>query len=163
VDHETRSGAGTLEPDPESELAQLGEMITRLGRRMHRRAVAELEPLGVTHGQARLLRVLQRRGGPVKMHELAEALEVVPRVVTSMVDGLASAALVERSIDEADRRVVLVSLSTAGSDLLDALGLARANAAVSVLGSLSARDRSALSRILRSAIEGRQGSGPLCD
>ena len=49
--------------------------------------------------------------GPMKMADLADALEVTPRNITALVDGLEGEGLVQRSPHPTDRRVTLVGLT----------------------------------------------------
>ena len=71
--------------------------------------------MGLTAAQARVIRFLEGIGHPVRMADIAAALEVVPRTATSMVDGLETAGLVARAIDPHDRRSILVSLTDEGA------------------------------------------------
>ena len=87
--------------------------------------MAELGPMGLTGAQARVIRFLEGVGHPVRMADIAAALEVVPRTATSIVDGLEAARLVVRAIDPHDRRSILVSLTDEGALLLDRLASAR--------------------------------------
>ena len=82
-------------------VAQLGELLACTSWRLRRAARGELEPLGLTFGQARALRLLARADEPLRMGELAVRLEVVPRSATAMVDALEAAGLVERRADPA--------------------------------------------------------------
>ena len=54
---------------------------------------------GLTGAQARVIRFLEGVGHPVRMADIAAALEVVPRTATSIVDGLEADGLVARAID----------------------------------------------------------------
>src|ERR1041385_1063560 len=90
-------------PDPEGLLA---EQLLRLTRRVHRIQKRHLEQrdLGVTPAQSRLLRTLAHYGSPPRMTDLAERLEVVPRAVTTLVDGLEAGGKVRRGAGPAHRR-----------------------------------------------------------
>ena len=128
--------------------AQLAELLVRTSRRLHRSSMAELGPMGLTGAQARVIRFLERAGHPVRMADIAAALEVVPRTATSMVDGLEEANLVVRAIDPHDRRSILVSLTNEGSLLLDRLALARRRTAEATFSALSPKERGELARML---------------
>ena|SRR5271166_5785137 len=128
--------------------AQLAELLVRTSRRLHRSSMAELGPMGLTGAQARVIRFLEGAGHPVRMADIAAALEVVPRTATSMVDGLEEANLVTRAIDPHDRRSILVSLTNEGALLLDRLALARRRTAEATFSSLSPSERSELARLL---------------
>jgi DNA-binding MarR family transcriptional regulator len=130
------------------DVSQLGDLIMSVARRLRRRSMAELDPIGVTHAQARVMRVLAAAPEAIRMADLACAVEVVPRVATSLVDALEAEGYVGRRHDDKDRRSVLVSLTPAGRRLLDRLGSARRLAAEEVLGALSETDRRELGRVL---------------
>ena len=70
----------------------LAEQLLRLTRRLHRIQRRQLEPLGITPAQSRLLRTLAHCEEPPRMADLAQRLDVVPRAVTTLVDGLEAAA-----------------------------------------------------------------------
>jgi DNA-binding MarR family transcriptional regulator len=125
----------------------LADLVGQAARRLRRGSVAHLGPLGLTLAQARVLRLVG--AGPLRMAEIAARLEVVPRTVTSMVDGLESAGLVQRRPDPDDRRSVLVEPTTTGRQLLGQLADARRATAAQVFASLDSKEREQLARLLR--------------
>jgi len=129
-------------------VAQLSELLACASWRLRRASRAELEPLGLTFGQARALRLLDRAGAPLRMGELAARLEVVPRSATTMIDGLEAAGLVARSADPADRRSVLVRPTAAGEALLARLGRARRAGAETLFAGLDQAQREELLELL---------------
>ena len=116
---------------------QLADAVQQLSRRLRHGARHRLAPLGLTPGQGRALSVLQRTGGPLRMAELAEALRVVPRSATGVVE-----------TDPADRRSVLVSLTDAGRGTLDELTEARRQTAEELFGSLDPAEQRRLLALL---------------
>jgi DNA-binding MarR family transcriptional regulator len=68
---------------------------------------------GLTPARARLLRVLDD-DGPQLMSELSRALDVTPRAVTGLVDGLEADEFARRTEHPSDRRATLVELTPAG-------------------------------------------------
>jgi DNA-binding MarR family transcriptional regulator len=125
---------------------ELAELLGHASRRLRRGSVAHLAPLGLTMAQARALRVVAQ--GPLRMADIAAALDVVPRTVTPMVDGLEAAGLVTRRADPDDRRSVLVELTAGGRRLIERLERARRATAQQVFGALSAEERVALHALL---------------
>ena len=89
----------------------LAEALTRASWRLKRTSLKELAPLGLTFAQSRVLRILARRGEPVRIGDIATRFEVAPRSATSMIDSLETMRLVERRADPTDRRSVLVGLT----------------------------------------------------
>jgi DNA-binding MarR family transcriptional regulator len=127
---------------------QLADAVQQLARRLRHGARHRLAPLGLTLGQGRALSVLERAGGPLRMAELAEALRVVPRSATGVIEGLADAGLVRRDTDPSDRRSVLVSLTDAGRGRLEELAQARRQTAEELFGLLDAADQRRLLTLL---------------
>jgi DNA-binding MarR family transcriptional regulator len=127
---------------------ELAELLSHTARRLRRGSTAQLAPLGLTGAQARVLRILARADRPLRMADIAAGLEVVPRSVTTMVDGVEAAGLIVRATDPEDRRAVLVSLTAAGQALLERLERARRATAEEVFGDLARDEREDLARLL---------------
>ncbi|MFF8595606.1 MarR family winged helix-turn-helix transcriptional regulator [Streptomyces sp. NPDC015220] len=134
-------------PDPDGLLA---EQLLRLTRRVHRIQKRHLEEraLGITPAQSRLLRTLAHFGGPPRMADLAESLEVVPRAVTTLVDALEAGGKVRRVPDPTNRRVIRVELTDDGRAALRQLHDARRAAAEEILDPLTGPQREALGGLL---------------
>ncbi|MEU2910037.1 MarR family winged helix-turn-helix transcriptional regulator [Streptomyces massasporeus] len=140
-------------PDPDGLLA---EQLLRLTRRVHRIQKRHLEhrDLGITPAQSRLLRTLAHWGTPPRMADLAERLEVVPRAVTTLVDGLEASGKVRRVPDPANRRVIRIELTDDGQGALRELRAARRSAAEEILAPLTGDQREALGGLLNTLIDG---------
>ncbi|MEU0739875.1 MarR family transcriptional regulator [Streptomyces sp. NPDC006134] len=140
-------------PDPDGLLA---EQLLRLTRRVHRIQKRHLEQrdLGITPAQSRLLRTLAHYASPPRMADLAQRLEVVPRAVTTLVDGLEAAGKVRRVPDPANRRVIRIELTADGRTALRELRRARRSAAEEILAPLTGEQRKALGRLLDTLIDG---------
>ncbi|MBL1082834.1 MarR family transcriptional regulator [Streptomyces actinomycinicus] len=140
-------------PDPDGLLA---EQLLRLTRRVHRIQKRHLEQreLGVTPAQSRLLRTLAHYGAPPRMADLAERLEVVPRAVTTLVDGLEASGKVRRVPDPANRRVTRIELTDEGRATLRELRAARRSAAEEMLAPLTEKERQVLGVLLDTLIDG---------
>lgn len=139
------TATGSTAPDGISELA---ELFSHAARRLRRGSAAQLAPLGLTYGQAKLLHLVAVAGHPLRMADIASHLEVVPRSVTTMVDGVEAAGLVTRRPDPDDRRSVLVELTSAGRRLQEQLAGARQASAQVVFGQLAPGERAELLRLL---------------
>jgi DNA-binding MarR family transcriptional regulator len=68
----------------------------------------------LTSSRLRLLALLAD-GGPLTSAELARRMDVTPRAVTALVDGLESRGLARRRPHPSDRRATLVEVSPAGA------------------------------------------------
>ncbi|MEU0244295.1 MarR family transcriptional regulator [Streptomyces sp. NPDC006235] len=134
----------------------LAEQLLRLTRRVHRIQKHHLErrDLGITPAQSRLLRTLAHWGSPPRMADLAERLEVVPRAVTTLVDGLEASGKVRRVPDPANRRVIRIELTDDGRKALGELRAARRSAAEEILAPLTEEQRGALGGLLNTLIDG---------
>jgi DNA-binding MarR family transcriptional regulator len=141
----------TADPD-----GLLAEQLLRLTRRVHRIQKRHLErrDLGVTPAQSRLLRTLAHYGSPPRMADLAERLEVVPRAVTTLVDGLEASGKVRRAPDPANRRVTRIELTDEGRATLRELRGARRSAAEEILAPLTEKERQVLGVLLDTLIDG---------
>ncbi|MFJ4719771.1 MarR family winged helix-turn-helix transcriptional regulator [Streptomyces luteogriseus] len=140
-------------PDPDGLLA---EQLLRLTRRVHRIQKRHLEhrDLGITPAQSRLLRTLAHWGSPPRMADLAERLEVVPRAVTTLVDGLEASGKVRRVPDPANRRVIRIELTDDGRGALHEVRAARRSAAEEILAPLTGDQREVLGGLLNTLIDG---------
>ncbi|GAA2477310.1 MarR family transcriptional regulator [Streptomyces longisporus] len=140
-------------PDSDSLLA---EQLLRFTRRVHRIQKRHIEQcgLGVTPAQSRLLRTLAHWSSPPRMADLAERLEVVPRAVTTLVDGLEASGKVRRVPDPSNRRVIRIELTDDGRKALSELRGARRSAAAEILAPLSDDQREVLGTLLDTLVDG---------
>ncbi|MFD8609284.1 MarR family winged helix-turn-helix transcriptional regulator [Streptomyces sp. NPDC059631] len=148
-------------PDPDGPLA---EQLLRLTRRVHRIQKRHLEEhaLGITPAQSRLLRTLAHFGEPPRMADLAQSLEVVPRAVTTLVDGLEANGKVRRVPDPANRRVTRIELTDDGRMALRELHRARRSAAEEILAPLTAEQRTVLGDLLDTLVGTVPARGHRC-
>ncbi|MFF4388174.1 MULTISPECIES: MarR family winged helix-turn-helix transcriptional regulator [unclassified Streptomyces] len=128
----------------------LAEQLLRLTRRLHRIQKRHMVPLGITPAQSRLLRLVSHYEGEQapRMADLAARLEVVPRAVTTLVDGLEAAECVRRAPDPANRRVIRIELTDTGRATLRRLRNARTDAAEEILAPLTVDQREVLGGLL---------------
>lgn len=80
----------------------------------------ELERRGLTQPRTHLLWVLYH-GGPVTQAQLAEAIGVTPRNVTTLVDALDATGFARREPHPTDRRAVLVHLTERGLSIMETM------------------------------------------
>ncbi|MEU5714479.1 MarR family transcriptional regulator [Streptomyces sp. NPDC020403] len=132
----------------------LAEQLLRLTRRLQRIQSRQLEPIGITPAQFRLLRTVAHYDGPPRMADLAARLDVVPRAVTSLVDGLEASGRVRRVPDPTNRRVVRIEMTEEGRAVLRSLRDARKAAAEEILAPLTADQREVLSGLMTALVNG---------
>lgn len=124
------------------------ELLHALMRGLRREA-AEEGLSGLTPGQARLLRQLHRARGPLRAVDLANALDVAPRSVTTKVDQAEADGYVRRLPDPTDRRARLVELTDAGREALHEQWVGRRPGAAARLLRLAPGERAELLRLLQ--------------
>ena len=100
---------------------EIGFALHDAARLLRTYADQRARELNTTRAQWAVLARLQRCEG-VKQKELAEALDLEPITLSRLVDKLASAGLVERRADPADRRAHRLYLTEKSAPALGALG-----------------------------------------
>lgn len=85
-------------------------------------------------------------GGPLSLGRLADAERVRPPTMTRTVQGLEAAGLVQREQGPDDRRIVNISATPRGVEVLQAARARRVAALASALEALGERDRRTLER-----------------
>jgi DNA-binding MarR family transcriptional regulator len=98
-------------------------------------------------GQAGLLWAVGTREG-VSQRELADMVHLSAPTVTTMLQKMERAGLVERWADEDDQRLTRLKLTDAGRELNLALRLAHGEYISTTIGSMSTKDRRELARLL---------------
>ena len=111
--------AGLRRADPAADDAgEVLELVHGLMHSLRRETADRAGSVGTTPGQVRLLRMLNRCDRPRRLGELAQAMDVAPRSMTSKVDQAEADGLVRRVPDPDDRRATLVELTPAGRQAL---------------------------------------------
>ena len=87
--------------------------------------------------------------GPMKQGEICAKLLRSGGDITLVVDNLEKRGLVRRERDEGDRRVVIVSLTQSGKELIAALFPRHVHAIVEEMSVLTAEERETLGRLCR--------------
>jgi DNA-binding MarR family transcriptional regulator len=85
-------------------------------------------------------------GGPITLGALAAAEQVRPPTISKLVATLEEAGLVEREIDESDRRVMRVKATARGTRLLQEGRTRRVASLATALAALPSTDRASLAR-----------------
>ena len=124
------------------------ELIAKLLRRGTEKALAKV---GLKTWEYDVLSALRRQVQPFELPatELARASLLTSGAMTTRIDHLESARLVERRPDPNDRRGVRVRLTSTGRKLIDAALHARLNAAEASIKGLSAAERRSIEKGLR--------------
>jgi len=106
-----------------------------------------LRERGLTQPRARLLMALDEDGS-TNMSGLSRTLDVTPRAVTALVDGLEGSGLVRRTEHPTDRRTTIVELTTAGRRTCATIRADYRRLARELLGEGAERDLATSLRVL---------------
>jgi len=120
---------------------------------VHSLAIHTLEGMlgeeGITPPQFFTLRTLKDQGQMCKMSDLAAMRLLTPAGATGIVDKLIHLGLVERKLDESDRRVILLALTDRGSATLSGMERKTEEMMRRFLDGIPAGDRATFLRIIR--------------
>jgi DNA-binding MarR family transcriptional regulator len=141
-----------------AEPQELARLLAEFAKAYKRRLWAEVERAGTTPSRARLLLALQCQGS-CKMNEVSAWLEVTPRNVTKLVDGLEAEGLVVREPHPNDRRATLLRLTDEGLRVCRESALADRAAVVWLFERLSPGERRNLARILHKLLDALESEG----
>jgi DNA-binding MarR family transcriptional regulator len=122
--------------------------VVRVQQLLLERIDAVLRPLGLSFARYEVLRLLAfSSAGAMPMTRMGSLLQVHPTSVTSAVDRLEKQGYVVRSRPEADRRVVLATLTDDGRAVVET-ATAGLNTSVFEAHGLAASDLADLTRLL---------------
>lgn len=128
-------------------LGRLGRLAAYLVRAVDETFVRH----GIAHGEYDVLAALRRSGAPFTLtpSELADTLMLSRAGMTSRLDRLEQAGLVERQANEDDRRSLLIRLTDGGRGLVDRVTTEHVAREEQLLADLSVRDRQTFNRLVR--------------
>ncbi|SDC40166.1 transcriptional regulator, MarR family [Sanguibacter gelidistatuariae] len=106
-------------PDLDSSHILVVGRILRIAAAVTAGSEVDLAPHGLTRGEFDVLCALRRSGRPLRPGEITTVTGASPAAITKRLDRLARAGLAGRVPSERDGRVVHVSLTRAGDDLVD--------------------------------------------
>jgi DNA-binding MarR family transcriptional regulator len=131
--------------------------IARTGDRLLIRAERLLRDYGLTGSQYNVLRILRGEGKPLPMLEIAgRTVQVVPGI-TGLIDRLEAAGLVRRERSTEDRRVIFVSITDKGLEVLGRLDEPLVALEKRMIGCLSAAEQHRLIHLLEKIREHLEG------
>jgi DNA-binding MarR family transcriptional regulator len=132
----------------------VGQLLYDIGAQAKRATRPLVEEQGVTMPQALALHMLNGAGGRLSARDLGRECHMLASTITGVIDRLESAGNVRRERDQRDRRVVWVTLTDAGRELVDRLPTF-SDQMGQLLGALSAKEleqmRVSLRRVLAAA------------
>jgi|SRR5215469_9871492 len=122
------------------------DAILFAARRIRTSADAALRESGLSLSSYRLMRALEH--SDQSMREVSDILQVSPRTVTDMIDGLEARRLVARLPYPADRRVTLLHLTEDGRRQLATAAALADQSHGAAISALSEQDQRTLRRLL---------------
>lgn len=125
---------------------------------LHKDATSSLAERGLTPARTNVLWHLGR-SGPHLQRELAEAMDVSPRNVTGLVDGLVAEGFVTREPHPRDRRATLVTLTRRGTSAVRRLEREHEEFVSLLFGAMPTNRVKDLARTLRAVVERLQELG----
>ncbi len=141
-------------PDLDVAPMEVLSRVTRLARHLDRARRQAFETHGLESWEFDVLAALRRAGAPYQLSpgRLLKETLVTSGTMTNRVDRLAARGLVERLPDPADRRGVLVQLTGAGRDAVDAAMADLLTHERNLLGAISERDQVRIAGLLRELV-----------
>lgn len=125
--------------------------ILRTSDLFHNRFGRLFREFGLTASQYNVLRILRGEGKPLPSLEIASRLVQVVPAITGLIDRLEKQDLVIRDRCSEDRRVVYVRLTAKASKLLKKLDQPDLDLHKQLIGHLTRKELSELSRLLEKA------------
>ncbi|ONI71698.1 MarR family transcriptional regulator [Kribbella sp. ALI-6-A] len=141
-------------PDLDVAPMEVLSRVSRLARHLDRARSQAFATHGLESWEFDVLAALRRAGAPYQLSpgRLLKETLVTSGTMTNRVDRLAARGLVERLPDPADRRGVLVQLTTAGRDAVDAALADLLAHERTLLAAVTDRDQAKLARLLRDLV-----------
>jgi DNA-binding MarR family transcriptional regulator len=106
----------------------------------------------LTFTQLRALSVINRRGGAIRVGDLAEDLGVGLAAASALADRMAQRGFITRHSDPDDRRIVLLELGARGRHLLERLERGSTEHFGKLIEGMTAAERDALATTLRAFV-----------
>ena len=155
-------GLAATYPDLDTDAYQVTARIARLGLHLARRQEEVFGRFGLNRGEVGLLSALRIAGAPHQLTptRLGRSLMLSSAGVTSRVDRLERRGLVMRRPDPDDRRGVLIELTAAGAELVDAAIRANTDSEAQLVTGFTADEAETFQRLLRRLSASLEGSGP---
>lgn len=125
--------------------------LFRCNDRLQHRFTRLFREYGLTQSQYNVLRILRDEGKPLPCLKIAERTITVVPGITGLIDRLEKAGMVRRQNNEEDRRVVHVSITPAGLEVLARLDQPLSDLHRKLTVGLSVEDLTELRRLLDKA------------
>jgi DNA-binding MarR family transcriptional regulator len=152
----TLAGWGDARPDLEVGALKVTARLSRIGPHLARRQEAVFGRFGLNRGEVGALSALRVAGPPHRLSptRLAKGLMLSSAGITSRIDRLERRGFVTRLPDPNDRRGVIIELTPAGLEAVDAAVTALAASDRQLLERLDADEIQQLETLLRKLLAG---------
>lgn len=144
-----RQGWAQARPELDVSCIEVMGRIGRIGALASHRAGRDLAPAGVTRAEFDVLCTLARASGPIRASEVTAATMLSGASTTKNADRLLKRGLIERLPWELDGRVVLMTLTQAGQELVDREFPKFLERDRDMLAGLNAKEEAQLAALLR--------------
>ena len=138
---------------PDIDVSSIGVLTPALliGRYLSRARERALRELGTDTPTLDVLATLRRAGAPYRLRtsEIESATSVTAGAVSQRLDRLEDRGLVRRERDRNDKRVIHVTLTKKGRDLIDTVVAGLMARETELLAPFNERERKTLERLLR--------------
>jgi DNA-binding MarR family transcriptional regulator len=143
-------------PDIGVDLLQVTARLARIGPLLARRQEAVFDRFGLSRGEVGMLSALRTSGPPHRLSptRLGQGLMLSSAGVTSRLDRLERRGFVVRLPDPDDRRGVIVELTDAGLDIVDAAVAANSISDRQLMERLDPKEIETLEGLLRKVLAG---------
>lgn len=132
--------------------SEIFELMFLLSKTIKEKMVRFSDATNITMSQFMALLFIERRGS-VNMKGIADHFSIEMPTATSLVDKLSRQSLVKRTIGKKDRRIVTVTLSKKGEELLIKAQKIQAERVAKMLSYLSDSQKENMKNILTTVIE----------
>lgn len=148
----------SLDPDRDLISKAVAIRLRRAAHYLDTEARRWLNPRGMERWELEVLARLMRRGGRLTMGKLQEAAQVTAAAMTHQIGKLETSGYVVRTIDEADRRQVIVTLTEAGRRRALEVIAANNEMEEKLLGAIDPAVLASLARDLRAFLLATEGA-----
>jgi DNA-binding MarR family transcriptional regulator len=136
----------------EAMINEIASRIRRLRRSVYHDYIRTSRQFGLTETQSDVLRTLLVHGD-MSSADLSRNLYMTPANITGVIDRLEKKGLVERTRQQVDRRVALISLTESGKELSQQLPDPIENKLISGLENLASEQVQALGEAMKQIID----------
>ena len=143
-----------VRPDLDGRPLEVVGRVIVLAKHLERSVEAALEPHKLSLGQFDILGTLRRQDGGMTPSQLLQSVVLSSGGMTNRLDRLEQAGWVVRQADPADRRGVVVVLTPAGRQAIDAATDTRFAEAAASLPQLTPKETEQLAELLRRWLHG---------